>query len=94
MALEERYTNLQDVSMTSCVGVDAAPVAKLLFPAAQLNNHAKKAKLMAFPILAAMASRPISLDHLFSCILSRIALRAAAQQQLNAKSTTIQYPAK
>ena len=58
------------------------------------NNDAKKANPRALPVRAAIANLPTSLAQFFSSRLSRIVFMHAAQHELNAKSTTIQYMAK
>lgn len=87
IALEARYTHLQDVLRV------ALTTSFLVLVDDHCSNHEKHAKLIAFPILAAIANRPISLDHLFSSVYSRIVLTQAAQHELKPKSTIIQYTA-
>lgn len=87
IALEARYTHLQDVLRV------ALTTSFLVLIDDHCSNHEKNAKLIAFPILAAIANRPISLDHLFSSVYSRIVLTQAAQHELKPKSTIIQYTA-
>ena len=85
IALEARKTHLHDASTplaTWFIGI---------LDDAHCNSQAKKAKLIAFPNLAAIAKLPISLDHLFSSVYSRIVLTQAAQHELNPKSTMIIY---
>jgi hypothetical protein len=86
IALEARYTHLQDV-------LRVLTTSFLVLVDDHCSNHEKHAKLIAFPILAAIANRPISLDHLFSSVYSLIVLTQAAQHELKPKSTIIQYTA-